>query len=115
MLKYAACGMASVDKYMEELGDKADECVKEVYDYFQAVETVRKSRDEHEVARLVEKYRLMREHVPTWMMKSKEVCDFICLTHILKYRCAIFETNTAVYDCRHLNLTTFTVLVFSHC
>jgi len=71
--------MASVDKYVEELGDKADDCVKEVFNYLQAVETVKKSQDEHEVARLVEQYRLMREHVPTWMMKSKEVCGLICL------------------------------------
>lgn len=83
MLKYATNGMASVDKFMEELGDKADDCVKEVFEYLQAVETVKKSKDEHEVARLVEKYRLMREHVPTWMMNSKEVCDFVCLICIV--------------------------------
>ena len=74
VLKYATSGMASVDKFVEELGDEADECVKEVFKYFLAVETVKKSQDEHEVARIVEEYRLMREHVPTWMMKSKEVC-----------------------------------------
>ena len=79
MLKFATSGMASVEKYMEELAEKADDHVKQVFDYFQAVETVKKSEDEHEVARLVEKHRLMREHVPTWMMKSKEVCDLICL------------------------------------
>jgi len=79
VLKYATSGMASVDKYVEELGEKADDCVKEVFDYLQAVETVKKSRDEHQVAGFVENYRLMREHVPTWMMKSKEVCDLICL------------------------------------
>jgi len=78
VLKYATSGMASVDKYMEELGDEADDCVKEVFDYLLAVETVKKSQDEHEVARLVEKHRLMREHVPTWMMKSKEVCALVC-------------------------------------
>jgi len=83
VLKYATNGMASVDKFMEELGDKADDCVKEVFEYLQAVETVKKSKDEHEVARLVEKYRLMREHVPTWMMNSKEVCDFVCLICIV--------------------------------
>jgi len=78
VLKYATSGMASVEKFMEELGDKASDCVKEVYDYVQAVETVKKSKDEHEVARLVERHHLMWEHVPTWMMKSKEVCDLIC-------------------------------------
>lgn len=82
MLKYATSGMASVDKYMEELGDNASDCVKEVFQYFQAVETVKKSQDEQEVARLVEQYRLMREHVPTWMMKSKEVCELIYLIYI---------------------------------
>jgi len=75
VLKYAASGMASVDKFMEELGENADSCVQEVFEYFQAVETVKKSQDEHEVAVLVEKYRLVREHVPTWMMNSKEVCE----------------------------------------
>jgi len=82
VLKYATSGMASVDKYVEELGDKADDCVKEVFDYLHAVETVKKSHDEHEVARLVENYRLMREHVPTWMMQSKEVCDLVCLISV---------------------------------
>jgi len=85
VLKYATSGMASVDKYMEELGENADDCVKEVFDYLQAVETVKKSEDEHEVARLVEKYRLMREHIPTWMMKSKEVCDLICSIKIISW------------------------------
>lgn len=83
MLKYATSGMASVDKYMEELGENADDCVKEVFDYLQAVETVKKSEDEHEVARLIEKHRLMREHIPTWMMKSKEVIHLICLINCL--------------------------------
>jgi len=82
VLKYAAGGMASVDKYMEELGDNADDCVRDVFEYLQAVETAKKSHDEQEVARLVEKYRLMREHIPTWMMKSKEVFCFVRLKAI---------------------------------
>jgi len=89
VLKYVTGGMASVDKYLEELGDNADDCVREVFDYLQAVEAVKRSRDEQEVARLVEKYRLMREHVPTWMMKSKEVFHLICLMCCLPVRIII--------------------------
>jgi len=85
VLKYATNGMTSVAKYIEELGDMADDCVKEVFDYLQAVETVKKSQDEHEVARLVEKYQLVREHIPTWMINSKEVCSLDCFSALYFY------------------------------
>jgi 60 kDa SS-A/Ro ribonucleoprotein len=73
VLKYVTKGMEAVTKYMEEGDDKKPEELTQVYEYLKAVETVKKSHDEHVVARLVEEHRLMREHVPTWMMKSKEV------------------------------------------
>jgi hypothetical protein len=54
-------------------GEEKPEELRQVYEYLRAVEMVRSSRDEHQVARLVEEHRLLREHVPTWMMRSKEV------------------------------------------
>lgn len=48
--------------------------LKEVLQYLDDVETVKASKDEHQVAMLVEKQKLCWEHVPTWMRKSKDVC-----------------------------------------
>ena len=58
----------------EEFGKEtaADE-TKAVLKYLEAVDKVKHSTDEQEAARLIEEHSLAWEHVPTTLLKSKEV------------------------------------------
>lgn len=47
--------------------------VQKVVDYLTTIHTVRHSSDEHQVARLIEKFNLVKSHVPTSLLGSKEV------------------------------------------
>lgn len=47
--------------------------LKDVLQYLKDVEAVKHSDDEHQVAMLVGRHKLSRDHVPTWLRKNKEV------------------------------------------
>jgi len=49
--------------------------LRSLLQYLDAVETVKHASIEEgqKVAALIEEYKLVREHVPTWLLKSKEV------------------------------------------
>lgn len=46
----------------------------DVLDYLKAVHQVKHITDDHELSRLVEINNLSFEHIPSQMLKSKEVC-----------------------------------------
>jgi len=73
VLKYVTKNLEAAKQFIEEGGDTRCQELNGVLKYLQAVETVKTSHDEHQVARLVEEYKLVHEHVPTWLMKSTEV------------------------------------------
>lgn len=71
MLKYVVKGIsAAKDKFPED-GPGAEH--SELLKYLEAVHTVKHSQDEQQVARLVEQYDLVREHIPTGLHNSTEV------------------------------------------
>jgi len=74
-LKYVTKGLTAAKQHLEsEPAKEVPENLTDVVKYLEAIEKVRHSHDEQEVARLVEEHKLMREHVPTWLIKnSKEV------------------------------------------
>lgn len=70
ILMYVTKGFAKVkEKYKKEDSDD----MKSVLEFLEGVHTVKHERDEQVAARLIEKYRLCREHVPTWHSKSQDV------------------------------------------
>jgi hypothetical protein len=72
VLKYVTKGLQAAKTYVEEDGATHTEEARNVIKYLEAVEEVKSSHDEQLVARLVEEHQLVHEHVPTWLMKSKE-------------------------------------------
>lgn len=75
ILKYVTKGLTAAKQHLEsESAKEVPDSLGDIVQYLEAVEKVKHSHDEQEVARLVEEYKLMREHVPTWFIKSsKEV------------------------------------------
>ncbi len=72
ILKYVIKGLAEAKK---EFGDNnPPEEMGALLHYLEAVDTVKHSKDEHQVARLIEEYQLCKEHLPTGLLNSKEVC-----------------------------------------
>lgn len=75
LFKYALKGLAECknsfnpDCLAEGLQDEA----RFILEYLEAVETVRHSQSEEEVARLISQHSLLQEHVPMWMKHSKLV------------------------------------------
>ena len=55
-----------------KLSDKG----RQIVQYFDAVQEMKylKSEDSERAAKLIREHRLLREHVPTWLHNSKEVC-----------------------------------------
>ncbi|XP_009988204.1 PREDICTED: 60 kDa SS-A/Ro ribonucleoprotein [Tauraco erythrolophus] len=81
-LKPASEGIAIVTKYItkgwkdvqEAYKDKAVSAdIEELLKYLEAVEKVKRTKDELEVTHLIEEYGLVREHLLTNHLKSKEV------------------------------------------
>ena len=52
---------------------KDKEGTEEILGYLEAVETLKQTRDEQQAARLIELHKFAWEHVPTWLLNSKEV------------------------------------------
>ena len=73
MFKYVTKDLGAAKDFILEGGETRGKELESVLKYLEAVETVKSSKDEHQVASLVEAYKLVHEHVPTWLMKSKEV------------------------------------------
>lgn len=73
ILKYIRKGV----KLTKDEFSGAGEGVASLLDYLDSVETVKSSRDEQLVSRLIEKHKLYWEHIPTWMHNSKEVSSII--------------------------------------
>lgn len=73
VLRYVTKGMDGVKAKMEDDKLSFSDDAKSVYEFLKVIEQVKSCHDEHTVARLVEEHKLMHEHVPTWLMKSKEV------------------------------------------
>ncbi|XP_006039176.1 60 kDa SS-A/Ro ribonucleoprotein-like, partial [Alligator sinensis] len=81
-LKPANEGIAIVAKYITKRWKEVQEAYKEkalsaetekLLKYLEAVERVKRTKDELEVIHLIEEYSLVREHLPTNHLKSKEV------------------------------------------
>lgn len=71
IFKYVTKGLAAAK---EHLTDKKSDELQDVIKYLDAVERVKHSNDEQEVAHLVQEFQLSHEHVPTWLIKdSREV------------------------------------------
>lgn len=58
---------------MDGLDETLKAEVEGIIDYLGAIEIVRHSEDEVQVADLVTKHNLLHQHVPTWMSHSKLV------------------------------------------
>ncbi|KAM7162873.1 RNA-binding protein RO60 isoform 1-T2 [Macrochelys suwanniensis] len=81
-LKPASEGLAVVTKYITKGWKEVQETYKDkefssdtekLLKYLEAVEKVKRTKDELEVIHLIEEYRLVREHLQTNHLKSKEV------------------------------------------
>uniref|UniRef100_A0A674IQI3 RNA-binding protein RO60 n=1 Tax=Terrapene triunguis TaxID=2587831 RepID=A0A674IQI3_9SAUR len=81
-LKPASEGLAVVTKYITKGWKEVQEAYKDkefssetekLLKYLEAVEKVKRTKDELEVIHLIEEYRLVREHLQTNHLKSKEV------------------------------------------
>ncbi|XP_050817404.1 RNA-binding protein RO60 [Gopherus flavomarginatus] len=81
-LKPASEGLAVVTKYITKGWKEVQEAYKEkefssetekLLKYLEAVEKVKRTKDELEVIHLIEEYKLVREHLQTNHLKSKEV------------------------------------------
>ncbi|CAM4591957.1 unnamed protein product [Lepidochelys olivacea] len=81
-LKPASEGLAVVTKYITKGWKEVQEAYKDkefssetekLLKYLEAVEKVKHTKDELEVIHLIEEYRLVREHLQTNHLKSKEV------------------------------------------
>ena len=73
VLRYTIHGL---DKAKAMYKDK--EGTEEILGYLEAVETLKQTRDEQQAARLIEQHKFVWEHVPTWLLNSKEVRTFNC-------------------------------------
>ncbi|GCC32064.1 hypothetical protein chiPu_0010524 [Chiloscyllium punctatum] len=69
--KYIMKGWKEVEEVYKDK-DNSDG-IQQLLKYFEALERVKITQDEHEVARLIEEYRLVREHLLTNHLKSQEV------------------------------------------
>uniref|UniRef100_A0A8C4VXT2 Ro60, Y RNA binding protein n=1 Tax=Gopherus evgoodei TaxID=1825980 RepID=A0A8C4VXT2_9SAUR len=81
-LKPASEGLAVVTKYITKGWKEVQEAYKDkefssetekLLKYLEAVEKVKRTKDELEVIHLIEEYKLVREHLQTNHLKSKEV------------------------------------------
>ncbi|XP_071947440.1 RNA-binding protein RO60-like [Antedon mediterranea] len=70
VFKYIFKGIAEVKKLYNDCEISE---VKKVVEFLEAVECVRKSEDETQVAVLIEENKLVREHIPTQLLKSVQV------------------------------------------
>lgn len=79
-------GIAIVTKYITKGWKDVQEAYKEkavsaetekLLKYLEAVEKVKRTKDELEVIHLIEEYGLVREHLLTNHLKSKEVGNFL--------------------------------------
>lgn len=84
-------GLAIVTKYITKGWKEVHELYKEkalpvetekLLKYLEAVEKVKRTKDELEVIHLIEEHRLVREHLLTNHLKSKEVSNFTLKTKI---------------------------------
>ena len=76
VLKYVMRGWKKTkEDYVE---DGLPDELKWLLKYLDVIETVKHASIEEgqKVAALIEEYKLVREHVPTWLLKSKEVNMF---------------------------------------
>ena len=71
VLKYAAKGYKKVAEDSAKTSDHSDD-VKLVLEYLEAVNTLKHTTDAQLAANLIQQYKLVQEHVPTWLQKSKE-------------------------------------------
>lgn len=70
VLRYTVHGLT---KAKEMYKDKEEAGLQELLEYFEAVETLKQTKDEQLAARLIEQHKFVWEHVPTWLLNSKEV------------------------------------------
>lgn len=83
VLRYLARGLPAAAKMVEEKeaeGGSVEEA-REALAYLQAVHEVRHTKDEQVAARLLEEHQLALEHVPSHLLRSKEV--WLCLVRRL--------------------------------
>uniref|UniRef100_A0A1E1XE40 Putative 60 kd ribonucleoprotein ssa/ro n=1 Tax=Amblyomma aureolatum TaxID=187763 RepID=A0A1E1XE40_9ACAR len=77
VLRYLARGLPAAAKMVEEQeaekGGGAEEEARETLAYLKAVHEVRHTQDEQLAARLVEEHQLALQHVPSHLLRSKEV------------------------------------------
>ncbi|KAI8518517.1 60 kDa SS-A/Ro ribonucleoprotein [Branchiostoma belcheri] len=87
VIRYIVKGFESAEKEFDK--EDAPDDVKNVLTFLRAVEDVKNMRDESAVAGLVEQHRLAREHIPTQLLKSKEVWRSLLqdmpMTSLLRY------------------------------
>uniref|UniRef100_UPI00398E8A67 RNA-binding protein RO60 isoform X2 n=1 Tax=Pristiophorus japonicus TaxID=55135 RepID=UPI00398E8A67 len=69
--KYIMKGWKEVEEAYK--GKENSDGIQRLLKYFEALERVKMTRDEQEVAQLIEEYRLVREHLLTNHLKSQEV------------------------------------------
>ncbi|XP_067144663.1 RNA-binding protein RO60 [Centruroides vittatus] len=104
VIKYVVKGIESTQK---EFGvDGASSEVQEIMTYLKAVHELKHTTDEHVAARLIETHDLSFEHIPTPLLKSKEI--WTCLIqrlplHVLLrklprlHRLGFLKNNTALF------------------
>ncbi|KAL1431966.1 hypothetical protein MTO96_013719 [Rhipicephalus appendiculatus] len=83
VLRYLARGLPAAAKMVEEKeaeGGSVEEA-REALAYLQAVHEVRHTKDEQVAARLLEEHQLALEHVPSHLLRSREV--WLCLVRRL--------------------------------
>lgn len=104
IIKYVVKGIESTQK---EFGvDGVSSEVQEIMTYLKAVHELKHTADEHVAARLIETHDLSFEHIPTHLLKSKEI--WTCLIqrlplHVLLHklprlqRLGFLKNNTALF------------------
>lgn len=94
VLCYLSRGLPAATKMLEALEEKEGEEGKpsqdraeaeEVMAYLRAVHEVRHTQDEQVAARLLEEHQLALQHVPSHLLRSKEVCAAGCLPFLLLF------------------------------
>jgi len=70
VLRYTVHGLS---KAKEMYKDDKEAGLQELLAYFDAVETLKQTKDEQVAARYIEQHKFVWEHVPTWLLNSKEV------------------------------------------
>lgn len=68
MLRYTVHGLTKAKEMYKD-----EEDLQEILKYLEAVETLKQMKDEQQAARLIEQHKFVWEHVPTWLLNSKEV------------------------------------------